>query len=569
MKELTNRPSINRLAAMSEGVRARMQISTWDAEDFSVVIRWGFTIVGVVGSWVQDSSLAVGPRNHVAVGVVIYAVLRTFLRVPAAARRSVTVSASIADLSVYGCGACLTGVWSSPYMVCVAGSVALAGLVAGLAAVMVGIVEIAAFRSVRMYLGVSTLGSGTVLYKVLGIFAIGVLGACAGQLLRIQKMRAGELKSLRSLNEVHSLLLELHTRAEDEPRWLTLNGATRTIVGRLRNEIQADLVTLLLRDPSVEGLEQHWQVAAVEGLRLPPMMVDKRLPGGARQAERQRGVIRVAELRPGQGLDSRSTSGLYAPLWGRSALLGILILERRSDAPFTEYDAEVVDGIARHAGLTIDNTRLFARLRRLGADVERDRIARELHDRIGQSLVGVGLTVDRLAMSLPEEAQEVRRELESVAADVRGVTRQVREKLTDLRTDPASTTELPRALGEFLDRVAARSQIRITFDQNPVRDLTETEAHEVWRIAQEAVLNAERHAGAGHLYIFWGEKNRQRLLIVSDDGKGITGTAPLRRDAYGLIGMRERAEVIGASLILDTGAGKGTTVRLRLKEAKA
>jgi nitrate/nitrite-specific signal transduction histidine kinase len=454
-------------------------------------------------------------------------------------------------------------------MVCVAGSVALAGLVAGLAAVMVGIVEIAAFRSVRMYLGVSTLGSGTVLYKVLGIFAIGVLGACAGQLLRIQKMRAGELKSLRSLNEVHSLLLELHTRAEDEPRWLTLNGATRTIVGRLRNEIQADLVTLLLRDPSVEGLEQHWQVAAVEGLRLPPMMVDKRLPGGARQAERQRGVIRVAELRPGQGLDSRSTSGLYAPLWGRSALLGILILERRSDAPFTEYDAEVVDGIARHAGLTIDNTRLFARLRRLGADVERDRIARELHDRIGQSLVGVGLTVDRLAMSLPEEAQEVRRELESVAADVRGVTRQVREKLTDLRTDPASTTELPRALGEFLDRVAARSQIRITFDQNPVRDLTETEAHEVWRIAQEAVLNAERHAGAGHLYIFWGEKNRQRLLIVSDDGKGITGTAPLRRDAYGLIGMRERAEVIGASLILDTGAGKGTTVRLRLKEAKA
>jgi signal transduction histidine kinase len=245
----------------------------------------------------------------------------------------------------------------------------------------------------------------------------------------------------------------------------------------------------------------------------------------------------------------------------------MLILERRDTGRFTEYDAQVVDGIARHAGLTIDNTRLFARLRRLGADVERDRIARELHDRIGQSLVGVGLTVDRLAMALGEEAREIKHELEALAADVRGVTRQVREKLTDLRTDPSSVAELPSALAEFLDRVAARSCLRITFDRTLVSEVTETEAHEVWRIAQEAVLNAERHSAARNLHVFWGERSGHRLLEVSDDGKGITATAPLRRDAYGLIGMRERAEVIGASLVVDTGPGRGTTIKLRLREA--
>ncbi len=97
-----------------------------------------------------------------------------------------------------------------------------------------------------------------------------------------------------------------------------------------------------------------------------------------------------------------------------------------------------VAGVARHAGLAIDNARWFHRLRTLGAEEERGRIAREMHDRLGQSLAFVAVSLDRLALeskdpllsdSSPEETAV---ELEALAGEVRRATREVRSKLSDL-----------------------------------------------------------------------------------------------------------------------------------------
>lgn len=549
-------------------VRSRLQVSSWNVDGFALLLRWGVTIFGVVGGWMDTTQLAFRPRATVAIAVLAYTVLHSFMRFGSTRGRTFGVAVALGDVTVYGAAAFFTGIWTSPYVVCVASSVALSGLVSGMWPAAAGLGEIVVYHVVRMELGASTLEPAPFAYKSIGIFAIGALGVCGGQLLKLHSQRATEIHSLRSINEVHSLLIELHARAADDPQSLTLTGAVQTVVAKVKDEIPADLVAVLIRDPAVYGTDRQWQVAAAEGLQLPPMIAQQRLPGIARMAERQRTTLRWAARTGSEGLDQHSTSGLYAPLWGRSTLLGVLILERRTAPAFTEGDAALLDGIARRAGLAMENSQWFARLRQLGAEAERDRIARELHDRIGQSLAGVGLAVDRLALTLPPEVAEVKDELASLAEDVRGVTRQIRDKLTDLRTTPSPTASLGDVLGDFVERVGARSNLRVTFDHRPVRNLSTAEEHEVWRIAQESILNAERHASAKSLRVFWGEQFGCRLLIVTDDGKGIAGTAPMRRDAYGLIGMRERAEVIGASLRIDTTPGHGTSVRLRLKEGR-
>jgi signal transduction histidine kinase len=92
---------------------------------------------------------------------------------------------------------------------------------------------------------------------------------------------------------------------------------------------------------------------------------------------------------------------------------------------------------------------------------------------------------------------------------------------------------------------------------------------ELWRIAQEAITNVERHARATSVRVTWRSDGRSGLLEVSDDGQGLVATGAGRPDSYGILGMRERAAVIGATLEIDSAPGAGTTVRCRLKEVSS
>ena len=98
-----------------------------------------------------------------------------------------------------------------------------------------------------------------------------------------------------------------------------------------------------------------------------------------------------------------------------------------------------------------------------------------------------------------------------------------------------------------------------------VRRLAIPVEREVWRIAQEAVVNAERHARARRVRVVWLCNEKSALLEVSDDGVGLPVGAPANQGSYGMMGMRERADAIGAQLEVTSEPGTGTTVRIRLK----
>jgi signal transduction histidine kinase len=145
------------------------------------------------------------------------------------------------------------------------------------------------------------------------------------------------------------------------------------------------------------------------------------------------------------------------------------------------------------------------------------------------------------------------------------VVSEVRETLYDMRTDVTEERGLVDALGSFLDRVRDRARVVTSFRHEESGRLPVLQEREMWRIAQEAVTNVERHANASRVSVQWRCDGTNALLVVADDGRGFPVGKAGRLDSYGMVGMRERADAIGAVLEFDSTEGRGTTVRCRLE----
>lgn len=188
---------------------------------------------------------------------------------------------------------------------------------------------------------------------------------------------------------------------------------------------------------------------------------------------------------------------------------------------------------------------------------ERRRIAAELHDQIGQTLTATTLQVERLIERAPSELRDdaiaVRETILATIDDVRALARQLRpEALDELGLVPALTN--------LVERLAEQTGLRFERDlERGLPQLGPDAELVVYRIAQEAMTNAIRHAGAERISVVLRSDGGCVRLEVCDDGRGINAA---RSDGTGLRTMRERALTIGADLEVAARAGRGTAVRL-------
>jgi signal transduction histidine kinase len=249
-------------------------------------------------------------------------------------------------------------------------------------------------------------------------------------------------------------------------------------------------------------------------------------------------------------------------LRARGVLIGLVAVESTERHAYNDRDGEVLIGLIESLALAIDNAQWFSRLRTLGAEEERTRIARDLHDRIGQSLAYLGFELDR-AVRTAERGEDITGSLQVLRDDVRGVIREVRDTLQDLRTDVSDSSDVPDTIRSFLGRVGERSELVTHLSASGTDRLPIPVERELWRIASEAITNVERHAQARHLHVVWSSTANKVDLVISDDGIGYRSDAS-RDDSFGIIGMRERAASIGARLDIDAGTHGGTTVRVQL-----
>jgi signal transduction histidine kinase len=363
------------------------------------------------------------------------------------------------------------------------------------------------------------------------------------------------------LSDANALLYQLHQVTQTLPASLDLDEVLDTTMEQLRDLFDFDAVGILLFDDT----DLRWHTVRREGGRPPTSLSQAELPRPLARAVHLRSLVSEQNLLAsgGPGLAPSSSAGLYAVLPARGSIIGIVSIEHGEAHRFTARDVELLAGFVEPAALAIDNARWFGRLRTVGADEERTRIARDLHDRIGQSLAYLAFELDRIVKAR-RGGGDTTTSLDNLRNDVRGVIREVRDTLYDLRTDVTASQSLSSTLAPFLERVRERSGLEAHLRAQDTGRLPILQERELWRIAQEAVTNVERHAKATQVTVSWRCDGKTGRLEIADNGVGFPVGRAGRLDSYGLLGMRERAASIGATLDVHSEPGRGTRVRCTL-----
>jgi signal transduction histidine kinase len=199
---------------------------------------------------------------------------------------------------------------------------------------------------------------------------------------------------------------------------------------------------------------------------------------------------------------------------------------------------------------------------------ERNRLARELHDSVTQSLYGLvvfaGAGQEVLEVGGVDQAQ---RHLDRIEDAAQQALKEMRLLVYELRPPALKDEGLVGALRQRLDAVEGRAEIAIDLQVDGLVDLPASIEEGLFRIAQEALNNALKHAAASLVTVRIGEIDGRVELEVKDDGVGFVLDAVRDKGGLGLASMRERAEQLGGQLQVQSAPGKGTTVRIRLVPA--
>jgi signal transduction histidine kinase len=216
----------------------------------------------------------------------------------------------------------------------------------------------------------------------------------------------------------------------------------------------------------------------------------------------------------------------------------------------------------------------FLRRFETSQEEERRRIARELHDQLGQSVAALGLGLRKLAESdqLPQPERQQVRQLEQIVGNV---GKEVHDLALELRPTALDDVGLEGALSNHIETWATRTGIAVDFHGLGVesprlpRDLETA----IYRLVQEALTNIVKHASASHVSVIVERRDGQVVAIVEDDGVGFDATAALQKGPasgqLGLLGMRERLGALGGELEIESAAGRGTTVFGRVPIGKS
>ncbi|MEQ4302118.1 GAF domain-containing sensor histidine kinase [Plantactinospora sp. B6F1] len=256
-------------------------------------------------------------------------------------------------------------------------------------------------------------------------------------------------------------------------------------------------------------------------------------------------------------------SALVVPLVAGVRTVGLVTLEADVAGAYPPPVVARVTALTRPAALRLEAALLFDEVRSLATNEERQRLAREIHDGVAQELVMVGYGIDNALASLPEEARETGEELRALRGEVTRVITELRLSLFELRSEVDRHGGLAAAIAEYARTVGASAGLRVhyTLDESTARLPAATEA-ELLRIAQEAITNARKHAGASNLWVTCAVDPPFAQIEVSDDGQGIADQRPDGR--YGLAIMAERAERIRGRLEISPRHPSGTTVAVVL-----
>jgi signal transduction histidine kinase len=366
----------------------------------------------------------------------------------------------------------------------------------------------------------------------------------------------------RQLESLHEIVRSLAGETDLE-RLLDL------VCRRLRELIRARLVLIAL--PSGDD---QLQIAAADGEgdaaygllgnRLERVRSKSGRVLERRQSARVDSVLDDPEVDQDEARRMGIRTGLYVPLVARGRAIGIVAVHDKLDpeARFSDGDLRLAEIFAARAAVAVDLSERVARdtVRRVidAQELERRRLARELHDETGQALTSIllGLKGIRAAAS-EKEAEQAEAELRELVVqalqDVRSLAVELRPSALD---DFGLVSALERLASTFEERSGVRAAVQSSLPEERLPAEIETT---LYRLVQEALTNVVKHADADGVSIILTARDGGVSAVVEDDGQGFS-SEDVREDALGLVGMRERLALVGGTLEIESTPRGGTAV---------
>ncbi len=366
------------------------------------------------------------------------------------------------------------------------------------------------------------------------------------------------LRQLESLNEIGNALASE----------LELRPLLALVAQRLCELLDARLVLIAVPDSEEALRVEAAHGEGTYGLLGMRLELDASKAGRVierRRSERVDAVFEDAEIDQAAARRLGVHSGLFVPLLVHGRAIGVVIAHDKNgpDPRFDDEDLRLAETLAARAAIAVDLSERVSRdaVRRVVAaqELERKRLARELHDETGQALTSVLLQLKPLEQAVTTaEAQaavaSMRELVVSTLQDVRRLAVELRPAALD---DFGLVPALERLVETFRAQTGTRVELVAQLGDARLPEEVETA---LYRIVQEALTNVVKHAGASHVSVLLTRKDGGVVAVVEDDGRGFVANGSSESDGLGLVGMRERLALLGGRLRVESGADAGTTL---------
>ncbi len=271
-------------------------------------------------------------------------------------------------------------------------------------------------------------------------------------------------------------------------------------------------------------------------------------------------------------------SEMVLPLQARGETMGVLDVHSAEPEAFSNEDMAVLQTLADSLAIAIQQARLFESIRHQGQqlraltarlaeseEVERQRLARDLHDMVGQNLNALGINLNLIQAHMPEATPElVRSRLDDSLALVQETTASIRRVMDDLRPPMLDDFGLVATLHWYGAQFASRTGVAVTVrGEEPVPRLAAPTENALFRVVQEGLTNVAKHAQATQVTVTVAADDGAVRLVVADDGVGFEPTqvaTPNRHGGWGLMTMAERAEAVGGHFRVESQPQQGTRI---------
>lgn len=371
----------------------------------------------------------------------------------------------------------------------------------------------------------------------------------------------GVLNSNRPLNEILDYIVEQSCR---------MMGADAAVLTRINYEKQ--WVEFAARRGTPESIEwvKGYPLYAAELtdhtiMQRQPLVMEEP-PASLREAVQQ-------DNTPDPGLRAwrevtlnRYRSALTVPLIVKDKVYGSLSFYYEQPTQFSDEDVDLASRFADHTSLAIENARLYEQASEAAAAAERNRLARELHDAVTQTLFSTSLIAEVLPMLWERNRPEGERRLRELRQLTRGALAEMRTLLLELRPTSLLEADFKELLKQLTEALGGRGLVNIELDFEMTAAPPADVKVALYRITQEALNNVLKHARASHVTVSGYCHAGNIELSICDDGQGFDVEA-VPQNHLGLTIMRERTEAIGGTLSIDSTVGEGTRIRVRWQQA--